>query len=153
MISFSARGLLSIGLLAGVVTVGCAGQPAKAERPSPRDKSTVTSEEIQRSTASDQPIEKVLEGRVAGVTVSRAPDGGIAVRIRGGSSIYGNNEPLYVLDGIPIQPGPGGSLTGINPYDIESIRVLKDAADIAMYGSRGANGVIVIKTKRSAKPD
>jgi TonB-dependent SusC/RagA subfamily outer membrane receptor len=151
MISFSARGLLSIGLLAGV-TVGCAGRPPKAKQPSPRDNSTITSEDIQRNSAPDQPIEKVLQGRVAGVTVSRAADGGIAVRIRGGSSIYGNNEPLYILDGIPIQPGPGGSLTGINPYDIESIRVLKDAADTAMYGSRGANGVILIKTKRPGKP-
>jgi TonB-dependent SusC/RagA subfamily outer membrane receptor len=153
MISFSARGLLSTGLLASVVTVGCGGRPVKSEAPSPRDNSTVTSEEIQRSAAPDEPIEKVLQGRVAGVTVSRAPDGGIAVRIRGGTSIYGNNEPLYILDGIPIQPGPNGSLTGINPYDIESIRVLKDPTDTAMYGSRGANGVIVIKTKRAAKPD
>jgi TonB-dependent SusC/RagA subfamily outer membrane receptor len=108
----------------------------------------VTSEEIQRQGAADEPIEKVLQGRVAGVTVSRASDGGIAVRIRGAMSVYGNNEPLYVVDGMPIQPGPNGSLTGINPYDIESIQVLKDPAETAMYGVRGANGVIVIKTKK-----
>ena len=77
-------------------------------------------------------VEKILAGRVAGVTVSRAPDGGLAVRIRGVSSIHGNNEPLYVLDGMPIAAGPGGSLQGINPHDIESIRVLKDPADTAM---------------------
>ena len=71
--------------------------------------------------------------------------------IRGATSIYGNNEPLYVLDGIPIQPGPGGTLAGISPYDIESIQVLKDPADTALYGMRGANGVIVIKTKRALR--
>ncbi len=60
--------------------------------------------------------------------VTRTPDGGIALRIRGTTSIYGSNEPLYVIDGPPIRSGPGGSLTGINPYDIESIQVLKDSA-------------------------
>lgn len=108
----------------------------------------MTSEEIQRQGASDEPIENVLQGRIAGVTVLRAPDGGIAVRIRGAASIYGNSEPLYVVDGMPIQPGPNGSLTGISPSDIESIQVLKDPAETAMYGVRGANGVIVIKTKK-----
>ena len=99
-----------------------------------------------------QPIEKVLEGRVAGVTVHRTSDGGIAVRIRGMTSLHGNNEPLYVLDGMPIQPGPGGSLSGVNPHDIESIKVLKDAAETALYGARGANGVIIIKTKKAVPP-
>jgi TonB-dependent SusC/RagA subfamily outer membrane receptor len=58
---------------------------------------------------------------------------------------------LYVVDGVPIQPGPGGSLVGIDPYDIESIEVLKDPADTALYGMRGANGVIVVKTKRALR--
>jgi TonB-dependent SusC/RagA subfamily outer membrane receptor len=106
----------------------------------------VTSEDIRR--APGQPIEEVLKGRIAGVMVTRAPDGGVAVQIRGMTSIGGSNEPLYVLDGVPIQPGPGGSLTGIDPFDIESIEVLKDAASTSMYGVRGANGVIVIKTKK-----
>ena len=122
---------------------GSASQP-----PAPKaDAATVTADDIQR-TGTDQPIEKALAGRIAGVVVSRTPDGGIAVRIRGGTSLYGNNDPLYVVDGVAIQPGPNGALTGINPYDIESIRVLKDAAETAMYGSRGANGVILIKTKK-----
>jgi len=86
---------------------------------------------------------------VAGVTVTRTADGGISVRIRGQSSFYGNTEPLFVIDGLPIQPGPGGSLLGINPHDIASIEVLKDAASMAFYGVRGANGVILIKTKHS----
>ncbi len=146
------RAVLCYGVLLGV-SASCASQGANAPRPSPREKSTVTSEDIQRQGASDEPLERVLQGRVAGVTVSRSPDGGIAVRIRGAASAYGNSEPLYVLDGMPIQPGPNGSLTGVNPSDIESIKVLKDAAETAMYGVRGANGVIVIKTKRPPKPD
>ena len=86
--------------------------------------------------------------RFPGVLVTRAPDGGIAVRIRGATSLHGSNEPLYVIDGVPIQPRQGGSLQGINPYDIESIEVLRDPTGTSMYGVRGANGVIVIKTKR-----
>jgi TonB-dependent starch-binding outer membrane protein SusC len=145
------RAVLSFGVILGVA--GCASRPASAPNPSTRETSTVTSEEIERQGATDEPLEKVLQGRIAGVTVSRAADGGIAVRIRGAASIYGNSEPLYVLDGMPIQPGPNGSLTGINPSDIESIKVLKDPAEIAMYGVRGGNGVIVIKTKRPPKPN
>ena len=148
MTSLSARTLLAIGLVAGLVN-GCHRPQSSAPQPRPDrpDNSTVTSEEIQRHVSSDEPLEKVLQGRVAGVTVIRTGDG-IAVRIRGGSSVYGNNQPLYILDGMPIQPGPNGALSGLNPYDIESIKVLKDAADTAMYGIRGANGVIVIKTKK-----
>jgi TonB-dependent SusC/RagA subfamily outer membrane receptor len=112
-----------------------------------REGAAITAEEIQQSPG--DPIEKLLMNKSPGVWVGRAPDGGLAVRIRGGtSSVYGNNEPLYILDGSPIEAGPGGSLSGVNPYDIESIKVLKEAADITMYGVRGANGVIVIKTKR-----
>lgn len=134
------------------VVAGCASRSGGAPNPSPREESTVTSEDIDRQGATDQPLEKVLQGRIAGVTVARAADGSIAVRIRGSLSIHGSNEPLYVLDGMPIQPGPSGSLTGINPSDIESIKVLKDPAETALYGSRGANGVILIKTKRPPKP-
>ena len=108
--------------------------------------SSVSSDDVDEQPV--RSVEEMLKGRVAGVQVTQAPGGGIAVRIRGASSIYGSNEPLYVLDGFPMTPGPGGALTGINPYDIESIDVLKDAASTAIYGSRGANGVILITTKR-----
>ena len=141
---FSSRTLLPVGLVVGLVS-GCA-HSGKTRQTSPPDGSTVTAEDIERTPG--QPIEKVLEGRFPGVSVTRTADGGIAVRIRGTTSLYGSNEPLYVLDGIPIQAGPGGSLSGINPYDIASIQVLKDPAETAIYGMRGANGVIVIKTKR-----
>lgn len=145
------RAVPTFGVILGVAA-GCAS--ANTSKPTaPREKSTVTAEDIERQGATDEPLEKLLQGRVAGVTVSRASDGGIAVRIRGATSIHGNSDPLYILDGMPIQPGPNGSLTGINPSDIESIKVLKDAAETAMYGVRGANGVIVVKTKRPPKPD
>ena len=138
----------SRALLAGVVValVSACAHAKGARATSPPGDPTVTSEDIQRNPG--QPIERALEGRFPGVDVRRTPDGGIAVRIRGATSFGGGTEPLYVVDGIAIQPGPGGALTGINPNDIESIRVLKDAADTAMYGMRGANGVILIKTKR-----
>lgn len=144
------RVVLSFALFA--VTGACAktNSEAPAPRPAPATRSdgTVSS----RAIANDpgRPIEEILASRVAGVTVSRAADGGISVRIRGAQSAA-NEQPLYILDGLPFIPGQGGSLTGINPYDIESIRVLKDPADISMYGSRGANGVIVIKTKKPQK--
>ena len=143
------RTLLPLGLLVGLV-VGCARERGQGERGSvapadPSDGSTVTADDIQRTT---EPIEMMLMGRVSGAWITRTPDGGIAVRIRGATSIHGSNEPLYVIDGIPIEPGPNGSLVGINPYDIASIEVLKDAASISMYGVRGSNGVIVISTKR-----
>jgi iron complex outermembrane receptor protein len=148
MTSLSLRVLLLPGLLVGHVPA-CAHRSTTS--PPPHRGSTVTAEDIQN--APGQPIEKVLAGRVAGVTVIRTPDG-IAVRIRGATSIHGSNEPLFVIDGLPITPGPGGSLSGIAPEDIESIEVLKDAASTTMYGVRGANGVIVIKTKKPGKrPD
>ena len=111
-----------------------------------RDASTVTADEIERDAG--KPIEQVVQGRIAGVDVRRTPDGGIAVNIRNASSFYGGVEPLYVVDGSPFNPGPGGALVGINPYDIESIRVLKNPEDIGVYGMRGANGVIVITMKK-----
>ena len=141
----SSRALLLIGLLAGCSHASGTGQGDVEDAPQPGRKA-VTADDIER--APGKPVEEVLMTRFPGVHVTRAPDGGIAVRIRGTTSIEGSNEPLYVIDGVPIRPGPGGSLQGINPYDIESIEVLTDPASTAMYGLRGANGVIVITTKR-----
>src|SRR5437660_1421828 len=147
MTSLSSRSLLPVGLVVQVVA-GCS-HASGTRQTSPPGPATVTSEDIERNPG--QPIEKVLQGRFSGVEVSRTADGGIAVRIRGASSFNASTQPLYVVDGIPMQPGPNGSLTGINPYDIESIQVLKDVGDTAIYGMRGANGVIVIKTKRPGR--
>jgi TonB-dependent starch-binding outer membrane protein SusC len=137
------RAALSLGLLISF-GAGCVHRSAPPP-PTAAPSSIVTSEDIERQPG--QPIEQVLMGRFPGVTVERTANGGIAVRIRGTTSIRGSNEPLYVIDGVEIQPGPNGSLSGINPHDIASIQVLKDAVETSLYGVRGANGVILIKTK------
>jgi TonB-dependent SusC/RagA subfamily outer membrane receptor len=145
MMHLSPRAWLSVGLLVGL-TVGCGSSRAPRET---APLGTVTADDISRSP--DQPIEKVLQSKVPGVLITRTPDGGIAVQLRGTSSFYGQQQPLYLVDGVPINPGPNGALTGVNPYDIESIQVLKDPADTALYGMRGANGVVVVTTKRPGK--
>jgi TonB-dependent SusC/RagA subfamily outer membrane receptor len=106
----------------------------------------VTSDDIQRSPG--QPIEDILMSRFPGVLVTKAPDGSLAIRIRGSTGFGGSEAPLYVVDGIKVQPGPSGGLPGINPYDIESIQVLKDPVSMVTYGGQAVNGVIVIRTKR-----
>jgi len=106
----------------------------------------VTRQEIEDKQG--EPIEKQIQSKSPGVIVTRNSDGSIAVNIRGSSSNLASNEPLYVIDDVPVTPGPGGALVGINPHDIESIAVLKNPEDTAIYGSRGGNGVIIIKTKR-----
>jgi TonB-dependent starch-binding outer membrane protein SusC len=106
-------------------------------------------------------VDKALQGAATGVQVtptSGQPGGGVSIRIRGGSSITGGNEPLYVIDGYPIVNSSSGTgtitgaevnpLSTINPADIESIDVLKDASATSIYGSRAANGVIIITTKK-----
>ncbi|MFD1001355.1 SusC/RagA family TonB-linked outer membrane protein [Ohtaekwangia kribbensis] len=96
-----------------------------------------------------------LQARMAGVQItqnSSAPGGNISVRVRGTNSINGTSEPLYIVDGIQISNSGGvnevSPLSTINPSDIESVEVLKDASATAIYGSRGANGVVLITTKR-----
>ena len=111
-------------------------------------------------------VAQLIQGRAAGVQVtqsSAAPGGGISIRIRGAGSINAGNEPLYVIDGFPVDntssvvangngfggsPPPPNPLNALNPSDIESIEILKDASAAAIYGSRGANGVVLITTKK-----
>ncbi len=93
---------------------------------------------------------EALNGRLAGVTATTSegsPDATIRIRVRGGMSIQGDNSPLFIIDGVQVENG----LSAISPQDIQSIDVLKDAAATAIYGARGANGVIIITTK-SGKP-
>lgn len=143
---FSLLQRAALGTVVAVLGCGGARSPRDRSQPAPQSAPTVSAADI-----ADHPTnspEELLQGRVSGVNVTSTPDG-IAVRIRGGSSAYGNNEPLYILDGMPFQPGPNGILSGVHASDIESIKVLKDAAETAMYGVRGANGVIIITTKRA----
>lgn len=109
--------------------------------------SSVSSEEITQVPVSS--VSGTLQGRAAGVNVSQAsgqPGQGVVIRIRGNNSISGGNNPLYVVDGFPLNE-LGSDL---NPEDIKSMEILKDASSTAIYGSRGANGVILITTKRGA---
>jgi TonB-dependent starch-binding outer membrane protein SusC len=111
-------------------------------------------------------MDQALQGRAAGVMVTNntgAPGSGVSIRIRGIGSIARSNEPLYIIDGIPIdnrqignpQTGENGDkinpMANINPDEIESIEVMKDPASCAIYGARGANGVVLINTKRGNK--
>jgi len=121
--------------------------------------STVSGSDIANTPVAG--IDAALQGKVPGVQVTQNagnPGNGISVRIRGSSSVSASNQPLYVVDGVPIQQEDfsqlgysGQGLTGVtalNPDEIESITVLKDAASAAIYGSRASNGVILITTKR-----
>ena len=99
-------------------------------------------------------VDQKMIGQVAGVQIqqpSGAPGGGTSIRIRGSGSLGAGNEPLYVIDGLPYTSTLNrdfNPLSLINPNDIESISILKDASSTAIYGSRGANGVIIITTKK-----
>ncbi len=107
---------------------------------------SVKSNEIKAFASSN--VMQSLSGRAPGVQVSQntgAPGGSVSVRIRGTNSIQGSNEPLYVIDGFPFS---GTNPTVLSNSDIESVEILKDASATAIYGSRGANGVILITTKR-----
>ena len=99
--------------------------------------------------------EQLLVGKVAGLQVTSgggAAGGGSTIRIRGGASLNASNDPLIVIDGVPVEgngiPGSANLLNTINPNDIESISVLKDASATALYGSRASNGVLIITTKK-----
>lgn len=135
--------------LAGVVVVGYGEQ---AERDLTGVVATVSEDEF--NTGRIVSPEQLLQGKVAGVQVvdSGEPGGGVSLRIRGGTSINASNEPLFVIDGVPLPVGGGLSagrnpLNFLNPSDVANITVLKDASATAIYGSRGANGVVIIETK------
>ena len=111
---------------------------------------TVKTEEIQKRQVSN--ISQAMSGQVAGVQVTSSsgqPGTSANIRIRGIGSINASNAPLYVVDGVPYE----GNLSSLNPQDIESMTVLKDAAANALYGARGANGVILITTKKGKSKD
>jgi len=169
----SGRALLSLTLLAGVsvgLVSGCASSTAENEAepeltplqamiadsmeqtPTEPDP-TLLARLAEGDTAGVQkrhqePIESLIRRSAPGVLVSSSPEGGLIVRIRGSGSFYGSEEPLYLIDGVPLPAGSGGHLAGINPNDIVSIKVLKDPPETALYGVRGANGVILITTRR-----
>ena len=117
------------------------GYTAQARKDITGSVSVVRAEDLKSVPAAS--AEQQLQGRAAGVTVTSSgiPGAGATVRIRGFGS-FSANGPLYIIDGVP------GSLNGINPNDIESMQVLKDAASASIYGARASNGVIVVTTKK-----
>jgi len=110
--------------------------------------SKVTGEDLTKIPVAS--AQQALQGRVAGVEVSAqtgAPGAPVSVRIRGASSINSSNDPLYIVDGIPVE----GALNNLSPNDIENMTILKDASSAAIYGSRASNGVVLITTKTGNK--
>jgi TonB-dependent SusC/RagA subfamily outer membrane receptor len=133
---------LSLFVVAGS-SVACATSQTR----NPESNSTVTSENLDNSNES---LESALQKRVPGLIVRNNGDG-VSLMIRGSTSITGSDTPpLYILNGLPFEPGPGGVVTGVSLADIESVKVLK-GGEAALYGINGANGVIVITTKRAGK--
>ena len=108
--------------------------------------STVKVDELVREPVAG--VDQMMQGHMAGVNVvsDNSPGGGVAVRVRGYSTIR-NNDPLYIIDGVPVESG----INLINPNDIESLQILKDASSASIYGSRAANGVVIITTKKGKK--
>lgn len=120
------------------------------ERPSadPRPPGTVlTAADIRNSPG--QSLEQLLLARVPGLTIERAADGHAKLVLRGKNTILGDDEALFVLNGLPLGPAVSGNLAAVDIHDIETVQVLRDAAATAAYGVRGANGVIVIRTKEN----
>lgn len=132
-----------IGALAGV-TVVAACAPVRPGSPDPARQASSHGPQ----KAEGQTIAEMFAGKFPGVQVFPGPGGGVTLRIRNAGTIYNKGEPLIIVDGTRLMPGTGGLLL-INPADIDTIEVLKDAASASFYGLQGANGVVLITTKRS----
>lgn len=158
--------LTTTALLAGCVTTPGLGSGADDAEPTPggasddevrvgygtqdRDEltgavSSIRAEDAGREVTS---IVDLMEGRLPGVTVRRLGNGDVSIRVRGAASFMGGGEPLFVIDGRPVMTPASSALMAISPRDVVRIDVLKDAGATAIYGSRGANGVIAITTRR-----
>lgn len=143
--STAARRAVLVAIVASASIVACTGaRRTSGEAPAPKTAgNTLTDSQFRGQNVAR--VEELFAGRFPGVEVYAAP-GGFSVRVRGASSFLGSTEPLYIIDGMPVTPGPGG-LISLNPSDVAKIEVLKDAASLAEYGSRGGNGVVRITTK------
>ena len=156
---------LGVAVLATTALAACGGSKRPATRPFPSEAdsvqvgygtqakrdltssvSSIEGDEAKRNSPTS--VADMIDGRFPGVEVKRLAAGGISIRIRGARSINNSNEPLFVIDGVPRMNADGGVLADLHPNDIKSIQVLKDAGATSVYGSRGANGVIMITTKK-----
>ena len=146
MATIPTPGRAALCLAAVLVAVGLAGCGSGNGVVEENDPNLIEGEDIERRSL--RRIEDMLRGQVAGVDVEQR-GGDLVIRIRGAESFgLSNADPLFVVDGYPIPLGSDGALQGLNPSDVQSIRVLKNASETALYGSRGANGVILITTVR-----
>lgn len=148
------RAVVGAAVVALWALAACASSGAKSSASpktssgSPSRYSTDTSSTLRTDGKS---VEDLFAGRFPGVSVTRAEGGGLQIRIRGGSNtFYGSDEPLIVVDETPIPSGSHGVVM-LNPSDIQKIEVLKNPADLAIYGIRGGNGVVKITTKRPGR--
>ena len=158
--SFGARGAMALIVL----SAGCHAYPGGPVLPAPvpgqvqvaygtQDRRDVSGAIVQADgdklmASSPRTVSDMLVGRFAGVEVTPLANGGTSIRIRGAHSFKGNQEPLIVLDGMPQRNG-SATISDLDPHDIKSIDVLKDASATSAYGSRGSNGVILIATRRA----
>ena len=139
-----------LGLLIGGIA-GCSHEQTPADKTeavapaSATPHEVMTEEDIDRTPG--QSIEALLTRGFPGVETARTPKGGLSVRIHGVGSFLSSNEALITLDDEPIDLRDGATLRALNSRDIASIEVIKDAASLAMYGVRGSNGVVAIRTK------
>lgn len=142
--------LLHVALFASMsiaVAGGCAsshaGQPGATPARPPQGNDELS-----------DPLQRLLQHKSPGLVIARSPSGFItATVVQGQTSFYSGTDPLYIVDDLPFRPGPNGELSGINPYDIESIKLLTRPEDVSLYGVRGGNGVILVKTKKAGKSD
>jgi TonB-dependent SusC/RagA subfamily outer membrane receptor len=139
----SLSGIALSAFMLVAVAGGCASRPGQPGATPPRPQ--------QQDDLSD-PLQRLLQHKSPGLVLARSPSGFItATVVQGQTSFYSGTEPLYILDDLPFRPGPNGELAGINPYDIDSIKLLTRPEDVSLYGVRGGNGVILIKTKKAGK--
>jgi len=139
------RALMPVLLLLAACSHRSSG--SQSAEPGTPPGTVLTADDIRRSPG--QSLEQLLLARVPGLTLTRAPEGHAVLHFRGTTTFLGDEEPLFVVNGIPLSPNPSGNLAAIDLHDIETVQVFRDAAATAAYGIRGANGVIVIRTKRT----
>lgn len=131
---------LLIGLL--VLQAACSGAGSTRDRD---ERDTVTKEDAARTPTVR--LADLIQQRVPGINLIETPNGRVRVRIRGVSSFTSDNQPLFVVDDVPVDPDPDGSLPGVTLSEIDWIKVYKDPTETSRWGMRGSNGVIVVKTK------
>jgi TonB-dependent starch-binding outer membrane protein SusC len=135
-------------LPAAFLCIACSHRTPRSEPATSTPPGTVlTADDIRRSPG--QSLEQLLLARVPGLTLERAADGHFKLLIRGKNTILGDDEALFVVNGIPLGPAVSGNLAAVDIHDIETVQVLRDAVAMAQYGVRGSNGVIVIRTKEN----